>query len=231
MTRGSLTAAKLSFAAAGVFLTLLVALHFIKSDFNPWWNMISQYEVGRYGWIMQAAFLCIALSCIGLAVSVRSQARTIGGRIGLVLLLIAATGMVIAAFNITDPITTLKADFTDHGRRHGLGFALGVPGFTIAAVLLSLSLRRNEAWSSARRALLWTAQLPWVSLAAMVATVLVFLPRNGGRFGPGVLVGFPNRLYMVASCAWLMTVAWHALRLHGQHADQMSRVGSARPGV
>src|SRR6185503_15944446 len=113
-----LTAAKLSFATAAVFLALLAALHFIKSDFNPWWNMISQYEVGRYGWIMQAAFLCIALSCIGLAVSVRSQVRTVGGRIGLVLLLIAATGMAIAAFNVTDPITTAKVDFTDHGKRH-----------------------------------------------------------------------------------------------------------------
>ena len=213
MTKAALAAAKLSFAAAAAFLILLAALHVIKRDLNPWWNMISQYEIGRYGWIMQVAFLCIALGCIGLAVAVRSQVRTIGGWIGLTLLLVAATGMAIAAFNIPDPITTAKADFTDHGKRHGLGFALGVPGITIAAVLLSLSLRRNAAWSSARRALLWSAQLPWIGLAAMVATIVVLLPRPGGKCGPGVFVGVPNRLFIAACCLWLMTVAWHALRL------------------
>jgi hypothetical protein len=216
LTAISQTAARVSFAAAATFLVLLAALHFIKPEFDPSWNMISQYEIGRFGWIMQVAFLCIALSCASLFVAIRSQVRTIGGRIGLALLLVAATGMTIAAFNITDPITTPKAEMTAHGNMHGFGFLLGVPGLTIAAVVISLSLRRNVAWLSARRALLWTAQLPWASLAAMVVTIMFLLPHNGGNFGPGVLVGLPNRLYIIACCVWLMTVAWHAFQLHNQ---------------
>lgn len=218
LTALSETAARVSFTAAAAFLVLLAALHFIKPEFDPSWNMISQYEIGRYGWVMQLAFLSLALSCLALVVAIHSQVRTIWGRIGLALLLVAAIGMIISALNITDPITTPKAEMTDHGNMHGLGFMLGVPGQTIAAVLISLSLRRNTAWSSARRALLWTAQLPWVSLVAMVVTLMVFLPLNGGKFGPGVPVGLPNRLYIIACCVWLMTVAWNAIQLRGQRS-------------
>ncbi len=153
--------------------------------------MISQYEIGHDGWLMQLAFLSLALSCLTLVVAIHAQVWTIWGRIGLALLLVAAIGMTIAAFNITDPITTPKAEMSAHGNMHGNGFLLGVPGLTIAAVLISLSLRRNEAWSSARRALLWTAQLPWISLVAMIVTIMVMLPQNGGKFGPGVAVGCP----------------------------------------
>jgi hypothetical protein len=221
LTAISEIAARVSFAAAALFLVLLAVLHFIKPEFDPSWNMISQYEIGHDGWLMQLAFLFLALSCVTLVVTIHSQVRTIWGRIGLVLLLVAAIGMTIAAFNITDPITTPRAKMSAHGNMHGNGFLLGVPGLTIAAVLISLSLRRNAAWSSARRALLWTAQLPWVSLVAMIVTIMVMLPQNGGKFGPGVAVGSPNRLFIISCCVWLMTVAWHAIQLHRQPARRL----------
>jgi len=216
--RLSVGAARLSLAGAATFLALLTLLHFIKPEFDPSWNMISEYEIGQYGWVMQLAFLCVALSCVSLVVAIRSQAQTMGGWIGLALLLVAAIGMTIAAIGVTDPITTPKEEMTAHGNLHALGFMLGVPSLTIAAVLVSLSLGRNPAWSPARRALLWTAHLPWVSLLAMIATLLVLLPRNGGKFGPSVVIGWPNRLYMVACCAWLMTVAWSTLQVFRQKA-------------
>lgn len=219
ISANSLTAAKLSFAAAALFLILLLALHFIKSDMNPLWNMISQYENGDFGWIMQGAFLCLALSCLGLVAAIWSQIKTVGGKLGLGLLVVAAIGMVIAGFNITDPITTAQADATAHGKLHGLGFTLGVPGFVLAAILISISLRRNAAWSPARRALLWTAQLPWICVVAMVVTIMTQLPANDGKFGPGVMVGPPNRLYIIVCCVWLMTVTWYALRLHKQRSS------------
>jgi len=39
-------------------------LHVVKSDFDPSWRMISKYEIGRYGWLMVAAFLTLAASCV-----------------------------------------------------------------------------------------------------------------------------------------------------------------------
>ena len=221
LTAISETAARVSFAAAAAFLILLAVLHFIKPEFDPSWNMISQYEIGHDGWLMQLAFLFLALSCVTLVVAIHSHVWTIWGRIGLALLLMAAIGMTIAALNITDPITTPKAEMSAHGNMHGNGFLLGVPGLTIAAVLISLSLRRNAAWLSAQRVILWIAQLPWASLVAMIVTIMIMLPKNGGNFGPGVAVGLPNRLFIIACCVWLMTVAWHAIQLHRQPARRL----------
>jgi hypothetical protein len=149
----SQAAAKLSFAASALFLILLVILHFIKPEFDPSWHMISEYEIGDYGWVMQLAFIILALSYIGLFVAVLPQVRTVGGRVGLALLLLSATGLTIAAFAVSDPITASKDQLTAHGNMHGLGAMLGIPSLPIAAVLISLSLARNQAWSSARRLL------------------------------------------------------------------------------
>ena len=213
---GSVFAARVSFAAAAAFLILLATLHFIEPEFDPSWRMISEYEIGRYGWLMQLAFLCLGLSCVSLVVAVRSQVGTIGGWLGLALLLISATGTTIAAFYITDPMITPKAEMTSHGNMHALGFMLGAPGLALAAVLISLSLRHNQAWISGRRLIILVAQLPWISLIATLATILILLPRNGGKFGPGVVVGLPNRLFAIACCVWLMVVAWRTIRLRGQ---------------
>src|SRR4026207_1039893 len=77
------TAARVSFVAAAIFLVLLAALHFITPELDPSWNMLSQFELGRYGWVMQLEFLFVALSCLTLGVAIHSQVRTIWGRIGL----------------------------------------------------------------------------------------------------------------------------------------------------
>jgi hypothetical protein len=206
------TAAKLSFAAAALVLVLLAALHFIKPELDPSWRMISEYEIGRYGWIMQVAFIFWAVSCVALFIAVLSQVRTIGGRIGLALLLLSATGLTIAAFGVSDPITAAKDQLTAHGKLHGLGAMIGIPSLPIAAVLISLSLARNQAWFSARRSFLWAAHLTWISVLLMSGFLLVLLPQNGGQFGPHVIIGWPNRLFVVACCAWLMLVAWRAIK-------------------
>ncbi len=85
------TAARLSFAAAATFVLLLAALHFIKPEVDPSWRMVSEYGIGRYGWVMVLAFLSLALSCVTSFGAIRSQIRTIGGKIGLAVLLVSAS--------------------------------------------------------------------------------------------------------------------------------------------
>jgi uncharacterized protein DUF998 len=218
VTAISRTAALLSFAAAATFLVLLAALHFIKPELDPSWRMVSEYEIGRYGWMMVLAFLSQAFSCAALFVAIRAQTRTIGGKLGLALLLVSALGMTIAAVFTTDPITASQDELTTHGTLHGLGALLGIPSFPIAATLTSLSLARNRAWSPARRSLLWTVGLVWISLLIFILFMAVMLPQSGGEFGPDVLIGWPNRLFVVANSVWLMAVAWRAAHLSGQRS-------------
>jgi Protein of unknown function (DUF998) len=121
VTAVSPTAARLSFAAAATFVVLLAALHFIKPSLDPSWHFISEYAIGEYGWIMVVAFLSLALSYVSLFVAIRSQLRTIVGRIGLVLLLVSALGLTIAAIFTTDPITVSEDALTTEGTLHNLG--------------------------------------------------------------------------------------------------------------
>ena len=213
VTAISQTAARLSFAASLIFLVLLAALHFIKPELDPSWRMVSEYEIGDYGWIMVLAFLSLAFSCATLFVAIRSQTRTTGGKIGLALLMVSGLGITIAAIFTADPITASNDELTTHGTLHGVGALLGIPTFPVAATLISLSLVRNRGWSPARRSLLWTAALIWISLLVFVVHMVVMLPQSGGEFGPDVPIGWPNRLFVAAMSAWLMVVAWRAGRL------------------
>lgn len=205
--------AYVSLISIAVFLLLLFLLHFFKSDLDPTWHMISEYAIGQYGWMMQVAFGCLALSCVGIAIAGWPQVVSAGGKIGMVLLVIAAIGLTIAAFNNTDVANTPKAEMSAHGEMHGLGFMMGVPALTIAALLISISLPVNQSWSRARQSLLWSAQFPWLSIIAMVTVMLMLLPKNDGKFGPGVFIGLPNRLWVLACCAWMMIIAYRIIKI------------------
>ena len=214
----SRTAARLSLASATMSLVLLAALHVIKPEFDPSWRMVSEYAIGEHGWVMRLAFLSLAFSFASLFVAIRSQTRTVGGRIGLAVLLASAAAMSAAAVFAIDPITASKDELTTHGNLHALASMIGVPGLPVAAVLISRGLARNQAWSSARRSLLWSANLTWISVLLIVLTLAVMLPQAGGKFGPDVLIGWPNRLMIVAYCAWLMVVAWRVAQLTRQRS-------------
>ncbi|CAA9335939.1 MAG: hypothetical protein AVDCRST_MAG93-6415, partial [uncultured Chloroflexia bacterium] len=192
------------------------ALHFIKPEFDPSWRVISEYALGDYGWMMALAFLSLAVSCVGLFVAIRSQTRTIGGKIGLAFLLVAAAGLIIAAIFTTDPITASQDELTMHGNLHGLGAALGT-GFPVAATLIGWSLARNQAWFPARRSLLWSAALTWIGVLVFSLSMAIMFP-DYGTFGPDVLIGWPNRFMIVAYSVWLMVVAWRAARLSRQRS-------------
>jgi hypothetical protein len=207
VTAISESAARVAAAAAATFVVLLVALHLINPDLDPSWRVVSEYAIGDYGWMMTLAFLVLALSCVALFVAIRAQARSVGGRVGLGILLIAASGLIIAAAFPTDPITASKDALTTDGRLHALGTALGVT-FPVAAALISRSLaRRSGARPSARRSLLWAAGLTWIGFLAFALSVAIMLPQNDGRFGSSVLIGWPNRFMMLTFSVWLLIVA------------------------
>ncbi|WP_276353829.1 DUF998 domain-containing protein [Cohnella caldifontis] len=208
----TVSASTVTVAASGLFVALLALLHLLKPELTPSWRMVSEYAIGRYGGMMAAAFLVLSAGCAALFAAVRREVRTAAGRIGLALLLISAAAIAAAAFFTTDPVTATKSELTAHGNMHGLTSMIGIPSLTIASVLINLSLLRNPAWRANRFALAGSSAFVVISLLSMVAAVALTLPQHGG-FGPGVYVGWPNRILMVAYCVWLFTVAWKAQQL------------------
>jgi|SRR5215212_2963440 len=208
VTRIGLSAAQVSIASSVTFLVLLAALHFIKPEFDPSWRVISEYEIGNYGGLMRLAFFSLAISCTALVPAIGSQVTGFWGKFGLGLVMLSAAGMVIAGVFTSDSMTGSR---TPTGQVHELAAMLD--GIPFAALLINLTLlRKNPAWSPARRALLWTAFLPVLGLIVFISSVVVMFPSDG-KFGPDVLIGWPNRFFIATHAVWLITVAWQALKL------------------
>jgi hypothetical protein len=167
---------------------------------------------------MVLAFLALALGYVALVVTIRSQTRTNLGRIGLALLLVSALGLTIAAIFTTDPITVSEVAVTTEGDLHNLGGTLGI-AMPFAAAIISWKLARNPAWSSTKRPLLWATGLALVAFVVSFESLGVRLSQNDGKFGPDVLVGWPNRFEILAYSVWLMTVAWQAVKLRAEVQD------------
>ena len=204
-------AARLSIASAVLFALLVGTLHQLEPEFNRPWHFISEYELGGFGWMMRLAFLALATSLASAAGAIFSQVRTVAGYIGLVGLGIAAIGILIAAIFTTDPATTSREAATFSGRMHVLGASLDYT--PVAALLLSFSLARNEAWRPIRWWLFITAGVTLVALTAFMFT----LPYDG-KIVPGVLAGLFGRLLLASYLGWLITVGLHAINLFKQTA-------------
>ena len=216
MTNTSVTAARVAIASAIAALLALASLHLLSPEFDPSWRMVSEYANGHYGWLLSLMFVAWGLSSWALAFAISSEARTMSVKIGLVCLLLAGIGQAMAAvFDI------------NHDTLHSLAGALGIVGLPIAAMLISVKLGRTEPWSGARRPLLWTANLTWVSVVLLAATFVLLIVTFSQLGGPlpaqapkvlpaGVigLVGWANRLLVVVDCGWVITVAWQAIVLH-----------------
>ena len=198
-------ASKISLAASVASLVFLAALHLVSPEFNPSSRMVSEYALGNYGWVLLLMFLTWALSCIALFFAIKSQVKTVGGKIGLGFLLLAAIGM------------TMGGVFDVNHDLHGLAAMIGIPSLPIAAVLISVSLGRNPSWTSARRVLILTALLTWVSLILMnVAVFTGYSPT--WEANPGAWFGWANRFLIIVYNVWLMVVAWRALYMQQSHS-------------
>jgi len=211
-------AARLAIAAAVATVLLLASLRVLSPKFDPAWRMVSEYANGRYGWVLSLMFVAWGVSSWALAFVLWAEARTRPVTIGLVFLTLAGVGEAMAAvFDI------------NHDTLHSLAGALGMLGLPIAALMISVNLGRTDPWSAAKRTLLWTAHLTWVSVALLAATFVLLIATFSRVAGglpahaptvlpPGVigLVGWANRLLVVVYCLWVIAVAWQAITLRGK---------------
>jgi hypothetical protein len=208
-TKISVPAARVAIAGALVVLLLLASLHVLSPEFDPSWRVVSEYANGRYGWVLSLMFAFWGLSSWALVVAIWSQVHGIVGKIALGFLIASGAGEAMASvFDINHPL-------------HDLAGMIGVPTLPVAAMLISVRLGSTQGWSTARSMLLWTANLTWVSLVLLMAA-FIMMTRGHGRADTEsgshmiALIGWTNRLLIVAYCVWIATVAGLALRLRRQ---------------
>lgn len=158
----SVRAAWLSIGATGATLLLLATLHVLSPEFDPSWRVVSEYALGRYAPVLSLMFISWAVSSWALCAALWGQGTRRATRVGLWVLLLAGLGEALgAAFDIR------------HEVGHGIAGLLGVGGLPVAAVLVSLGLRRDRTWMSAGRQLLSLAHLTWISVLLLVGSLVL----------------------------------------------------------
>jgi uncharacterized membrane protein YwaF len=172
----------------------LLLLHVLRPDYAPVNHMISDYAVGRYGWIMTTWFLAMSCGCLMLLLGLaRSGPSSVAARLGTLLLGIASIGLVISAIFATD---LEEAPSTHTGDIHNMSFFVNVGSIVLAVVLLSVSFGSHPRWRSYRSTALTLASL------VVLAAVLQFLTLHRGA-----PYGLSNRLAVTTLFAWLLATS------------------------
>lgn len=198
----SKVAARIAVGLAAAFLVLLFLLHILEPEFDPSRRLISEYETGRFGWMMTLAFFCWGGSVLSTVVALWSSLRSVGGWIGRLWLLVIG----LALFGAGIFITNASGDTTPSTANilHGLCGAIVIFSFPIATTIVAGSLARNPEWVAARRGLLLGTLLVWLGFLAFMGPN--FFAYGANPFGPGLALGWPNRFMVVAYDLWLIIV-------------------------
>ena len=206
-------AAHIAIGAIVTYQLLLVALIFLRPDLDPSWHTISEWAIGRYGWLMSFAFFSSAVGYAALFLTLRSELHGRLGRSGLVALLICVIGATGVSLFTTDPMP-LRPPLSVRGTLHVVFGTTQLLLLPFAALLINVSLLRNRRWAAARHALAWTAGLPLFGFAAFVVYSAVFVaPHGRDAYGPGVNIGWPPRFALFTYMIWVVTLAGQAMQM------------------
>ena len=130
-------AARFSLGLSIAFVALLMALHFLEPEFNSG-HLISEYQLGDYGFLMSLAFCLLGASALLVALSLGPCLHTRGGRIGWWGLLVIGAAFFISG--ISPPVQTPVII----GYPHGISALVVIFGSPIAFTFIDRSLARSE---------------------------------------------------------------------------------------
>src|SRR5262245_16486951 len=193
------TKATLAIGLCVTFLAILFVLHVLEPEFNPP-HFISEYQLGRFGWLMSLAFFCLGAASLALFAAARQEIHTRPGRLGTWGLLIIGVAYFCGGIFPPDPKWFLGSLL------HGIGGLVVIFGSPIVFTLVSKGLVRNDASATAARPLIWMAALTWLSLFFFYGSIIAF---HGAASSRSNFVGWSNRFLITTFVLWLLVAAFH----------------------
>jgi hypothetical protein len=203
-----------SIVFAALFLIILLVLHFLKRELDPSWRMISEYEIGRFGWMMRLAFFCWGASVLALLITIWSYLQPISGTISRWWFVLIVTALFGAGVFKTDPITEDTKNWINI--IHKICGTIVILTFPIAATLAVRSLLHNPLWSAYQGSLIFGIVLAWIGVITYFATIIISRtrdPKASEAGHPPIYMGWPNRFNVVTYIVWIIIVAAIALQL------------------
>lgn len=185
-----------------VFIILLALLHLIDSNVNPKWQPISEYALGKMGWLMNIAFCSLGVSFLGLGYYIVKNIPRLGSKVGGWLLIVSSVGNFIAAIWNTDPAGTTAEQMTTSGQIHSS--AAGLLGFMVLATLFILyQFYRQEVLNKYKNKIFIITALLWLFEISLIVTLGVFLSKTNGILTPETAVGWLGRVVIVCCAIWI----------------------------
>jgi hypothetical protein len=181
------------------FLAILFLLHVLEPEFNPP-HLISEYQLGRFGWLMSLAFFCLGGASLALFAAARQEIHTRSGRFGTWGLLFIGVAYFCAGIFPPDPKWFLGSLL------HGLGGLVVIFGSPMVFTLVSKDLARNETSATAARPLIWIAGLTWLGLFFFYGSIIAF---RGAPHSGSIVVGWTNRFLITTFVLWFLVAAFH----------------------
>ena len=190
-----------------LFILTLAVLHYLEPEFDPKWRMISEYEIGKYGYLMQGAFFAWAASVLSMAIVAWNFVGTAGGIIGWVLFIIIMLALVGAGYFKTNAITDNST--SRDNTIHTLCGAIVILTFPIASTLVANALLRSPFWAPYTLAVFNFTLLNWLGMIGFFGSILWSRKKDpsAGRVGPKVLLGWPNRIMVLLYNVWVIVLA------------------------
>lgn len=204
----------MSITFASIFLVILLLLHFLKRELDPSWRMISEYEIGRFGWMMRLAFFSWGASVLTLLITIWPYLQPISGTISRWWFIFIVIALFGAGVFKTDPITNDTNNWVNI--IHKICGTIVILTFPIAAMLAVRSLLYNPLWSAYQGLLIFGIVLTWIGVVTYFATIIISRtkdPKAGEAGHPPVHMGWPNRFNVVTYIIWIIIIAVTALRL------------------
>lgn len=192
---------------AVLFILTLAVLHLLKPEFDPKWRMISEYEIGKYGALMQGAFFAWAASVIFMMIVAWHFIGSAGGIIGWVWFLIIVLALVGAGIFKTNAITDNST--SRDNTIHALCGSIVILTFPIAASLVAGNLVQSPFWAPYKACIILFTILNWLGMIGFFASIIWSRRKDpsAGRVGPKVLLGWPNRIMAVIYNVWVIILA------------------------
>lgn len=184
-------------------MVLLTCLHFLEPEIDPTRRFISEYALGKYGFLMSVAFCFWSLSHLFLFVALRNQLKTSVGKIGLFFLLVSALGLIIAGIFTTDP--AIAETQTIHGNLHNLGGTLGM-AIPFASLFIGIALFKNPAYSFAKKTIILATFFTILGFLVSAISLGYLFSQNNGKLNLTMWVGLPTRFEVLTYCIWLLTI-------------------------
>lgn len=212
---------KIAIVTGIAYVSILLLLHLLEPEYNPTWRFISEYALGKFGFLMNICFLLYSAALISLVLAIKSQVKNIIGYIGLVILAIGAIGIIMCAIFNTDPITTDMAQISSNGKLHYTGASLEYT--PIGFLLLAFSLRKNEAWRPIFRKLLITS----VISILLTITLMASMPSDY-KFNSETYTGLIGRFLFVSTLGSILVIGLYARKLYRIQSKQPANLTEKR---